>query len=169
MKVLVVLGSRSDIDVARKCTDVLSELGIPYDVEVASAHRTPDRVRDLAARDDVDVFIAIAGLSAALPGVLAAHTARPVIGVPVSGRVNMDAILSMVQMPGGVPVGVVGLDRGDNAALLAASILSLSDESLKKRLAEYREKMAKKVFEDSEIVKKEIKRDGAGGPGPGEG
>jgi 5-(carboxyamino)imidazole ribonucleotide mutase len=98
---------------------------------------------------DAKVMIAIAGLSAALPGVVAAHTTRPVIGVPVSGPVNMDAILSIVQMPPGIPVAAVGLDRGDNAAILSAQIMALSDPALAKRLKEHRAEMAAKVEKDS--------------------
>ncbi|RLF47694.1 MAG: 5-(carboxyamino)imidazole ribonucleotide mutase, partial [Thermoplasmata archaeon] len=91
-----------------------------------------------------DVFIAIAGLAAALPGSLAAYTTKPVIGVPVSGKLNLDAILSIVQMPPGIPVAAVGLDRGDNAALLAIQILALKDEELAKKLEEYRREMREK-------------------------
>lgn len=143
MKVIIVMGSTSDQPVAQKAQDMLERLGIAYETVVASAHRTPDKVEALA-ESDADVFIAIAGLSAALPGSLAAHTLKPVIGVPVSGKVNLDAILSIVQMPPGIPVAAVGLDRGDNAALLAAEILGLQDEKVRQRLAEYRQQMREK-------------------------
>jgi 5-(carboxyamino)imidazole ribonucleotide mutase len=92
------------------------------------------------------VFIGIAGLSAALPGTIAAHTIKPVIGVPVSGKVNLDAILSIIQMPPGIPVGAVGLDRGENAALLAVEILAVSDKKLTKKLENYRKKMREKAL-----------------------
>jgi 5-(carboxyamino)imidazole ribonucleotide mutase len=95
---------------------------------------------------DADVFIGIAGLSAALPGTIAAHTIKPVIGVPVSGKVNLDAILSIIQMPPGIPVGAVGLDRGENAALLAIEILAIGDKKLTKKLEEYRKKMREKAL-----------------------
>jgi 5-(carboxyamino)imidazole ribonucleotide mutase len=101
---------------------------------------------------DADVFIAIAGLSAALPGVVAAHTCKPVIGVPVSGGVNLDSLLSVVQMPPGIPVAAVGLDRGDNAAILAAEILGLADPALYEKMKRYRKEMAEKVEADSEQV-----------------
>ncbi len=141
VKVLVVMGSRSDSHIAEKVTGVLEEFGIEYDVEVASAHRNPKKVEELA-RKDYDVFIAIAGLSAALPGVIASHTTRPVIGVPVSAKLGgIDALLSIAQMPPGVPVAAVGIDNGKNAALLAVEILALKDEGLKKKLMEYKEKM----------------------------
>jgi 5-(carboxyamino)imidazole ribonucleotide mutase len=149
MDVQIVLGSKSDLPVARKATEILRVLGIKYEVVVASAHRTPGKVRDLAERSPAKVFIAIAGLSAALPGTVAAHTTKPVIGVPVSGKVNLDSILSIVQMPPGIPVAGVGLDMGGNAALLAAEILALSDAELSGRLAAHRQEMARKVEEDA--------------------
>ncbi|MBI5000934.1 MAG: 5-(carboxyamino)imidazole ribonucleotide mutase [Euryarchaeota archaeon] len=143
--VLIILGSKSDIDVAKKAAERLKALGIEYKVEVASAHRTPQRVEKLVKESGAKVFIAIAGLSAALPGAIAAHTVRPVIGVPVSGKVNLDAILSIVQMPPGVPVAAVGVDMGENAAILAAQILAVDDKALSKRLSEFRDEMARKV------------------------
>ncbi len=143
MKVRIVMGSKSDEHVAKKAEEMLDRFGINYEKVVASAHRTPEKVKEIA-NGDADVFIAIAGLAAALPGSIAAHTVKPVIGVPVSGKVNMDAILSIVQMPPGIPVAAVGLDRGDNAALLAAEILAVEDEGLKKKLEDYREEMREK-------------------------
>ena len=97
-----------------------------------------------------------AGLSAALPGVVAAATLKPVIGVPVSGKLNLDSILSIVQMPGGVPVACVGLDRGDNAAILAAQILAVKDEKILAKLTEHRSKMVEDVAKDSEEVSKNV-------------
>ncbi len=143
MKVTIVMGSTSDEPVAAKAEKKLDRLEIPYETVVASAHRTPEKIKEIAS-GDADVYIAIAGLAAALPGSLAAHTTRPVIGVPVSGKVNMDAILSIVQMPPGIPVAAVGLDRGDNAALLAAEILGLQHPEVRERLEQYREKMRQK-------------------------
>ncbi len=141
MRVLVVMGSRSDSGIAEKVTAVLDEFGVDYDVEVASAHRNLEKVERLA-KSDYDVFIAIAGLSAALPGVIAAHTTKPVIGVPVSAKLGgLDALLSIAQMPPGVPVAAVGIDNGKNAALLAVEMLALKDEKLERKLREYREKM----------------------------
>lgn len=146
MKIHIIMGSKSDTPIAEKTHKILDEFKIPYTTSVASAHRTPDYVKDLVENSKADVFIGIAGLSAALPGVIAAHTIKPVIGVPVSGKVNFDSILSIVQMPPGIPVGAVGLDRGDNAALLALEILAISDTSIQKQLIEYRKKMREKIM-----------------------
>lgn len=131
--------------VAERATSVLADLGVQFTVTVASAHRTPERLRTVVEGSDAAVFIAIAGLSAALPGAVAAMTERPVIGVPVSGKVNLDSLLSVVQMPPGIPVAAVGLDRGDNAALLAAEILALGDDGLAGRLRERRARAAEDV------------------------
>jgi 5-(carboxyamino)imidazole ribonucleotide mutase len=146
MKIQIILGSKSDTPVAEKAEKILKEFSVKYDIKVASAHRTPDYLKELVEKSDADVFIGVAGLSAALPGSIAAHTTKPVIGVPVSGKVNFDAILSIVQMPPGIPVGAVGLDRGDNAALLAVEILSIKDSKLTKELENYRKKMKEKVI-----------------------
>ena len=152
MSVQIVLGSKSDMKVAEKAVAVLKELGLSYSVTVASAHRTPELVDKLVAEADAEVFIAIAGLSAALPGAIAARTIKPVIGVPVSGALNLDAILSVVQMPPGIPVAGVGLDRGDNAALLAAAIIALKDAKVRDALDRYRKKMKDTVIQDSKEV-----------------
>jgi 5-(carboxyamino)imidazole ribonucleotide mutase len=152
MSVQIVLGSKSDLKVAEKAVSILKELGVKYKVSIASAHRTPELVDKLVSEADAEIFIAIAGMSAALPGVIAARTIKPVIGVPVSGAVNLDSILSVVQMPPGIPVAGVGLDRGDNAALLAAEILALKDENVRKSLVKYRQKMKDKVMHDSKEV-----------------
>ncbi len=127
-KVAIILGSNSDRAVADKAVKVLEKHKISYEVKVISAHRNPDELdRYLKESDEyVGVIIAIAGLSAALPGIIASKTEKPVIGVPVSGKLlGMDALLSMVQMPSGVPVGVVGIENGENAALLALRILEV--------------------------------------------
>ena len=126
-KVAIVMGSKSDQAVADIAMKVLEEHSIPYEVQVISAHRNPEELdKYLKESGDVSVIIAIAGLSAALPGIIASKTEKPVIGVPVSGPLmGMDALLSMVQMPLGVPVGVVGIDNGKNAALLALRILGV--------------------------------------------
>jgi 5-(carboxyamino)imidazole ribonucleotide mutase len=147
--VLVVLGSKSDLDVGRKAIAILERFDVEAKMVVASAHRTPERVKEMVETSSAKVFIAIAGLSAALPGVIASTTPRPVIGVPVSGKMNLDSVLSVLQMPPGIPVAAVGLDSGENASLLAISILALSDEKLNKKLLEYREELADKVIKDS--------------------
>jgi 5-(carboxyamino)imidazole ribonucleotide mutase len=146
MKIQIIMGSSSDMPVAEKAKTIFEEFGVDYDIKVASAHRTPDVLKKLVEKSNADVFIGIAGLSAALPGTIAAHTIKPVIGVPVSGKVNLDAILSIIQMPPGIPVGAVGLDRGENAALLAVEILALSDKKLTKKLENYRKKMREKAL-----------------------
>ena len=141
MKIQLILGSKSDMPVAEKAKKILDGFDIEYDVDVASAHRTPEVLKEIVEKNDAAVFIGIAGLSAALPGSIASHTTKPVIGVPVSGKVNLDSILSIIQMPPGIPVAAVGLDRGDNAALLAIEILAINDKKLSSQLEGYREKM----------------------------
>ena len=148
----ILMGAKSDMDIAGKSVKVLEEFEVPYSVTVASAHRTPHVVESTVKGSSAKVFIAIAGLSAALPGVVAAHTQMPVIGVPVSGKMNLDAILSIVQMPPGIPVGGVGLDRGDNAALLAVRILGTSDPGIVSKLDAYLSKMREKVMASAEEV-----------------
>ena len=144
------MGSKSDAEIGKNAKALLDELGVGADMVVASAHRTPERVERLVKKSDADVFIAIAGLSAALPGVVASFTIKPVIGVPVSGKLGLDSILSVVQMPPGIPVAAVGLDRGENAALLAAEIIAIGDPSVAESLLAYRKNMAEKVIADSE-------------------
>jgi 5-(carboxyamino)imidazole ribonucleotide mutase len=122
--VAVILGSASDRAIADKAIDVLAKNDISYDLQVLSAHRNPDELDAYVRKSDAKVFITIAGLAAALPGVVAARTKKPVIGVPVSAKLGgLDALLSIVQMPRGVPVACVGIDNGDNAAHLAIRIL----------------------------------------------
>ncbi len=146
MKIQIIMGSSSDMPVVEKAKTIFEDFGVDYDIKVASAHRTPEVLKKLIEKSNADVFIGIAGLSAALPGTIAAHTIKPVIGVPVSGKVNLDAILSIIQMPPGIPVGAVGLDRGENAALLAVEILAVSDKKITKKLENYRKKMREKVL-----------------------
>jgi 5-(carboxyamino)imidazole ribonucleotide mutase len=133
--VSVVVGSKSDLAVAEAATKVLTEYGVPFEVRVLSAHRDFRKLDEYLCACRASVFIAIAGLSAQLPGYIAARIGKPVIGVPVSAKLGgMDALLSIVQMPRGVPVGCVGIDGGENAALLAVRILALSDSGLAERL-----------------------------------
>lgn len=146
MKIQLIMGSKSDMPIAEKTKKILDGFDVEYDIAVASAHRTPDVLKDMVEKSDADVFIGIAGLAAALPGSIAAHTTKPVIGVPVSGKVNLDAILSIIQMPPGIPVAAVGLDRGDNAALLAIEILAIKDKKLASQIEDYRKNMRKKVL-----------------------
>jgi len=125
--VAVIMGSKSDQKIADKVTNKLDELKISYEVKILSAHRNPDELAEYVKSSSVEIFIAIAGLAAHLPGVIASITTKPVIGVPVSSKIGgLDALLSIVQMPKGVPVACVGIDNGENAAILAHRILSLS-------------------------------------------
>jgi 5-(carboxyamino)imidazole ribonucleotide mutase len=122
--ILILAGSKSDEAIVKKAEDVLKDAKEDYKVEYCSAHREPDRLDEIIKASDADVFICIAGLSAALPGVVASKTEKPVIGVPVSSKLDgLDALLSIVQMPKGVPVACVGIDNGQNAAHLAIRIL----------------------------------------------
>lgn len=154
-EVLVILGSKSDLEIGHKAMDVLERFEVRANMVVASAHRTPGRVSELVRSSDAKVFIAVAGLSAALPGTIASATLRPVIGVPASGKLSLDSILSVVQMPPGIPVAAVGLDRGENAALLAISILALSSRGLEEKLRLYREEQAENVVSDSREVERQ--------------
>ncbi len=127
--VAVVSGSASDMEIADRVCGVLQEHGVSYDRQTLSAHRDADKLDAYIRSSQCCVFIAIAGLSAALPGAIAARTERPVIGVPVSGKLlGLDALLSIAQMPRGVPIACVGIDAGENAALLAVRILRAGDK-----------------------------------------
>jgi 5-(carboxyamino)imidazole ribonucleotide mutase len=124
--VAIISGSTSDSAITDKVKKVLDENGVTYDAQVISAHRDPDKLDAYIKKSEVKVYIAIAGLSAALPGVIASKTDKPVIGVPVSGALNgLDALLAIAQMPKGVPVACVGVDNGENAAHLAIRILKV--------------------------------------------
>ena len=140
----IIMGSSSDEPTMEKGCAILDELQIPYDMIVCSAHRNPERTAEYASTAKargLKVIIAGAGLAAALPGVIAAHTTLPVIGVPcASGALNgVDALYAIVQMPPGVPVATVGIDNARNAAVLAAQILALSDEDIQERLQAYKD------------------------------
>ncbi len=161
-KVGLILGSDSDLEIMSSGIQMLEQLDIEYEVTVASAHRTPDRVAeyaDSAADRGIAVIIAAAGWAAALPGAVAAHTNLPVIGVPISSSPigGLDALYSMVQMPPGVPVATVGIDTVKNAAILAAQILALSDLDLAQRLQQYRHQMRQSVEDKAERVQQATK------------
>lgn len=159
-KIGIVMGSDSDLPVIQKAVDVLKELGIPYEVHIYSAHRTPEEARAFAvgAREaGFGVLIAAAGMAAHLAGAIAANTTLPVIGIPCKGPVfdGMDALLSTVQMPTGIPVATVAVNAGGNAALLAAQILAVADEDIRKKLDSKRAADAKKVLEkDAGVMEK---------------
>jgi 5-(carboxyamino)imidazole ribonucleotide mutase len=157
-KVGLIMGSDSDLPVVQKAAAVLKELGIPYEAHVYSAHRTPAEARDwslAARREGFGVIIAFAGMAAHLAGAIAANTTLPVIGVPCRGAAldGMDALLSTVMMPSGIPVATVAIDGGKNAALLAAEMLALSDDSLAEALDARRAAEAEAVLaKDSGIA-----------------
>jgi phosphoribosylaminoimidazole carboxylase PurE protein len=151
--VAIVVGSRSDIAAAEKAAAVLDELAVASEIRVISAHRAPAllaRYVDSADARGIRVFIAIAGLAAHLPGVVASQTTLPVIGVPMPGGVSdgLDALLAIVQMPKGVPVATVGVGNGENAGLLAAAILAVSDPALRGRLTARRAAQAELIAAD---------------------
>ncbi len=151
-KVGIIMGSTSDYEVMKDACKVLEEFNVPYEKQVVSAHRTPDLMYEYAhtARErGIKVIIAGAGGAAHLPGMVAAMTTLPVIGVPVKSRAlnGLDSLLSIVQMPGGVPVLTVAINGAKNAALSALSILSLSDDEIKDKLEAFRENQTKSVLE----------------------
>ena len=160
-KIGFVMGSKSDLPVVQKAIDVLKELEIPFEAHIYSAHRTPVEAADFAraARDNgFGAIIAFAGMAAHLAGAVAANTTLPVIGVPCKGPVfdGMDALLSTVQMPSGIPVATVAVNGGANAALLAAEILSVGEPELARRLQERREAAASAILEQDAKLKDEI-------------
>ena len=155
IKVAIIMGSESDAEEMKHASEVLNELGIKNESRVISAHRTPDRLREYildAEKNGVKVFIGGAGMAAALPGVIAAHTHLPVLGVPIESKSlkGMDSLLSIAQMPPGIPVGTLAIGSAGsiNAGLLAASILSVSDQEIESKLKNYRKKQSDKVRKD---------------------
>ncbi|HBY57533.1 MAG TPA: 5-(carboxyamino)imidazole ribonucleotide mutase [Candidatus Atribacteria bacterium] len=149
-KVAIIMGSISDNEDMKKAAEVLDELGISYEVRVLSAHRTPDLLFEYVAQIEEKgfrVIIAGAGGAAHLPGVVASKTLLPVIGVPIETKAlgGLDSLLSIVQMPGGIPVATVGIGNAKNAGLLAAHILAIENSKIRERLKDYREAMAQKI------------------------
>ena len=147
--VSIIMGSTSDLPVMEKACKLLDELQVPFEVNALSAHRTPDAVEQFArtAKErGIRVIIAGAGMAAALPGVIAASTTLPVIGVPIKGMLDgLDAMLSIIQMPPGIPVATVGVNGAQNAAILAVEMLALSDEGLAERLSNYKSGLKAKI------------------------
>lgn len=163
MHVAVVMGSDSDLPVMKKAFAVLDDFGVSYDAALASAHRTPEKLSRFVADEEkkgASVFIAGAGMAAALPGVVASLTTKPVVGIPLSGAKldGMDALLSIVQMPSSMPVATVAIDGAKNAALLAIQMGALSDEGLAAKYRTYREDMARAIYEKDEKLQKELGR-----------
>lgn len=164
--VAIILGSHSDWPAVEPCYRQLLEFGISADVQVLSAHRTPDKLREyvLACQEGgVRLFIAAAGMAAALPGAIAAHTVRPVIGIPVASAPlqGVDSLLSMVQMPPGVPVATVAIGSAGakNAAILAAQMLALSDPAMQERLENFKSKQAETVDKNCQALREQVRRD----------
>jgi 5-(carboxyamino)imidazole ribonucleotide mutase len=137
------MGSKSDEETTKNGVKILEEFGVPFDVQVLSAHRNPEALKEYVEKSDsIEVFIAVAGLAAHLPGAIAARTTKPVIGVPISAKLGgLDALLSIVQMPRGVPVACVAIDGVQNAAILALEILALKDKKIADKLKDYRAKL----------------------------
>ena len=159
-KVGIVMGSDSDLPIIKKATSQLTELGIPFTVNIYSAHRTPEQARDFSANareNGYGVIIAAAGMAAHLAGAIAANTTLPVIGIPCASQYldGMDALLSTVQMPSGIPVATVAINGGANAALLAAQILAVEDKALANKLNAMRKSAAETVLaKDADIMSK---------------
>lgn len=147
--VSIIMGSTSDLPVMEKAAKFLDEMGIFFEMNALSAHRTPAEVEQFATQAKsrgVKVILAGAGMAAALPGVIAANTTIPVIGIPIKGMLDgLDAMLSIIQMPPGIPVATVGVNGAQNAAILAAEMLALSDDALAQRLADYKEGLKQKI------------------------
>ena len=158
-KVAILMGSDSDLPIVEKGINVLKEYGVPFEVHVYSAHRTPYQTAEFvsSAKDNgFGVIICAAGMAAHLPGVIAAMTPIPVIGIPVRTAMEMDALFSIVQMPPGIPVATVGINASLNAAILAAQMLAVADEEIAKKVVDYKESLKKKIAKANEELK-EIK------------
>lgn len=156
----IIMGSKSDLPVMQEAAKILDEFGIAYELLVVSAHRTPDRMFRYAAEAEkrgIEVIIAGAGGAAHLPGMVASITTLPVIGVPIKSKNSIDgwdSLLSIVQMPPGVPVATVGVDGGQNAGILAVQMLAMRDEKLSAKLKKFKEKLKEKVVKANEELKK---------------
>jgi 5-(carboxyamino)imidazole ribonucleotide mutase len=153
-KILVLIGSDSDLPVIKDGLKFLKEIGVPFKLDISSAHRQPEKTvtyAQQARKEGIEVIIAVAGMAAHLPGVIASHTTIPVIGVPTSGGVlnGVDALLSIVQMPKGIPVATVGIDASRNAAILACKILSIKYDEVRKKLEKMKTDMKKQNEEKS--------------------
>jgi phosphoribosylaminoimidazole carboxylase PurE protein len=151
--VAIIIGSRSDLEVVQKASDLLTKLGVANELRVISAHRAPDLLESYvsdAINRGAKVFICAAGLAAHLPGVVASRTTLPVIGIPMPGQLagGLDALLSIVQMPKGVPVATVGVGQAENAALLAAQMLGLADDAIAQTVADHRADARRQIEQD---------------------
>ncbi|MCK4663379.1 MAG: 5-(carboxyamino)imidazole ribonucleotide mutase [Bacteroidales bacterium] len=157
-KVSIIMGSTSDLPVMEETAKVLNEFKIPFEINALSAHRTPEEVEKFAKsayKKGICVIIAAAGMAAHLPGVIASMTTVPVIGVPIKATLDgWDSILSILQMPQGIPVATVGLNAAKNAGLLAIQILSISDKNIHKQFSEYKENLKQKIVKANKDLKK---------------
>ncbi len=158
-KILILMGSDSDLSVMEDGLTFLKNMDVEYKVDISSAHRNPDKTvqyAKTARKEGIEVIIAVAGMAAHLPGVVASHTTLPVIGVPTSGGAlkGIDALLSIVQMPKGIPVATVGLDAGKNAVILACTILSIKDDSMVNKLEKMKKDLKKENEEKAAKVRK---------------
>lgn len=155
--VSIIMGSTSDLPVMEKAAQLLDSMDVPFEINALSAHRTPDEVATFAREAEgrgIKVILAGAGMAAALPGVIAAHTTLPVIGIPIKGMLDgLDAMLSIIQMPPGIPVATVGVNAAKNAAILAVSILALSDHDLAQKYADYKAGLKQKIVKANEQLK----------------
>ena len=158
MNVAIIMGSDSDWKVLKVAVDTLKNFGIDVEVTVASAHRTPQKLHDFVKNSSAQIFIAAAGMAAHLAGVVASLTTKPVIGVPINSEPfkGLDALLSTVQMPGGVPVATMAVNGAKNAALFAVEILALQDNSLAEKLIPYREQMAAEIDVKDKKIQQEV-------------
>lgn len=156
-KVSIIMGSTSDLPIMEKAAQILNEFEIPFEMNALSAHRTPDEVADFANNADkrgVEVIIAGAGMAAHLPGVIAASTTLPVIGVPINASLQgIDALLAIVQMPPAIPVATVGIDAGQNAGLLAVQMLAVGNNELKTRMLSYKTDLKTKIVKANQELK----------------
>ncbi len=150
-RVSIIMGSTSDLSIMEKAAKVLNDMGIPFEMNALSAHRTPAEVEEFAknaADRGIEVIIAGAGMAAHLPGVIAAMTPVPVIGVPINASLNgMDALLAITQMPPGIPVATVAINGAMNAGILAVQILAVGDQTLKTKMVEFKESLKKKIVD----------------------
>lgn len=159
-KIMILMGSASDFAIAEKAINILETMEIPYDLHVASAHRTHQKVKQIvteSTKNGVEVFLGIAGLSAHLPGIIAANTHKPVVGVPVDVKLDgLDALFATSQMPQGAPVATVGIDRGENGAILASQIIGIRDDEVRENLSHMRQEFFFKVDNDEKKLESKL-------------
>lgn len=154
-KVSILMGSKSDLEIMKKAGEVLASMGIDYDINILSAHRTPHETIEFVENSTSDVFIAGAGGAAHLPGVVAGITTKPVIGVPVNAKISIngiDSLLSIVQMPPGVPVATVGIDNAKNAGILAAQMIAISNQNVHDKIVAFKKEQHDTVLASNDAL-----------------